>query len=192
MSQDKREFCLAQPSFSLPLSHILYSHTHTHCLSTAGVVEYQSRVEGALFDTLHNLVDPAIDRSRTDFEVGDACNLRSDLGPFDAVLLANLICRFVLSPLTHLHFSFAHSSLPDPMRCLVRMASLVRPGGVLLITTPFSWMDTFTSRDKWLGARVIDGEPVRSLDALKAVLSPDFELLEETPVEPLAASYSIT
>ena len=76
---------------------------------------------------------------KVDFEVGDAMALRSDLGSFDCVLACNLICR-----------------LEDPMRLMNRFAELVRPGGQLVITTPFTWLESFTPADRWLSAGAKD------------------------------------
>jgi SAM-dependent methyltransferase len=86
------------------------------------------------------------------FEQGDACNLRADLGEFDFVLLANLIDR-----------------LPDPARCLARLPALVAPGGGLVITSPYTWMEEYTPRGKWLAGA--EG----TLAALKKILAPAFE-----------------
>ena len=58
-------------------------------------------------------------------------DLRSDLGDFDVVVMANLICR-----------------LPDPRSCLERVPSLVRPGGQLIITSPYTWMEEYTPRGR--------------------------------------------
>lgn len=67
------------------------------------------------------------------FQTGDACNLPEDLGVFDAVLMANLLCR-----------------LPDPAACLSQLKKITRPDSVLLFTTPCSWDEAFTPREKWL------------------------------------------
>jgi putative 4-mercaptohistidine N1-methyltranferase len=97
------------------------------------------------------VVPPELDtavRSRTSFETGDACDIRADIGTFDAILMANLICR-----------------LPKPMSLLERLPSLVNPGGVLVFTTPFSWLEEYTPREQWMGE---NGED--SFDVLKATL----------------------
>ena len=94
---------------------------------------------------------------RTDhvcFERGDACALRADLGTFDLVLMANLIDR-----------------LPDPARCLARLPELISHGGWLVITSPYTWLEEFTARDKWL-----DGGGRGTLSALKERLTPVFAL----------------
>ena len=100
-------------------------------------------------------ITPQVDRSRVSFQQGDATALPSSLHGFDAVLLANVLCR-----------------LPDPVACLSRMDKLVTPGGVLVMTTPFSWLPEYTPREHW-----IDG-----IQGVAAQL-PEFELLhtEEIP-----------
>ena len=72
---------------------------------------------------------PELPRERVRFEQGDACHLRGDLGRFDLVLMANLIDR-----------------LPDPARCLARLPGLVTPGGWLIITSPYTWLEEYTPR----------------------------------------------
>ncbi len=95
-----------------------------------------------------------VDPTRVSFETGDAMDLRHDLGAFDVVLAANLLCR-----------------LPEPKKFLCRLPALVAPGGQLLLATPFSWLPEFTPRANWIGG--ID-EP--SWDVLRRALEPDFEL----------------
>lgn len=101
-------------------------------------------------------VPPELDRSRVSFEVGDATALRDDLGSFDVVLAANLICR-----------------LPDPRKFLARLPDLVAPGGQLLLATPFSWLREYTPEDRWLGGHPGD-DP--SFEVLRSLLEPHFEL----------------
>jgi len=88
------------------------------------------------------------------FEQGDASDLRADLGAFDLVLMANLIDR-----------------LPDPARCLARLPGLIHSGGWLVITSPYTWLEEYTPRGKWL-----DGGGGGTLSALQERLEPDFEL----------------
>jgi putative 4-mercaptohistidine N1-methyltranferase len=88
------------------------------------------------------------------FETGDACALRAGLGPFDFVLMANLIDR-----------------LPDPAACLGQMPDLIRPGGWLVITSPYTWLEDYTPREKWL-----DGGGRGTLAALRERLAPVFSL----------------
>ncbi|MEQ1859542.1 MAG: putative 4-mercaptohistidine N1-methyltransferase [Chthoniobacteraceae bacterium] len=98
---------------------------------------------------------PEVDPSRVSFEVGDAMALRDDLGEFDLVLAANLIDR-----------------LADPARFLARLPALVKPGGQLVITSPYTWLEDFTPREKWLGGF----HGTSTLDGLHSALGAAFEL----------------
>ncbi len=127
-------------------------------LQQHGALDYDRADEGALTTRLTARVPAEIDRSRVRFETGDAMHLREDLGAFDIVLAANLLCR-----------------LTEPRLCLERLPSLVNPGGQLVITTPCTWMDDFTPRAHWLGGLERDGLRVTTLDGLKSALAPAFE-----------------
>ncbi len=126
-----------------------------------GQLSYERMDEGELTTPLIARVPAEIDRARVEFEVGDAMNLRAGLGEFDVVLMTNLIDR-----LTH------------PRHCLNRLASLVKPGGQLIVTSPYTWLEQFTPRENWLGGLALEGGPVTSLAGLQAALEPNFELRE--------------
>ena len=83
-----------------------------------------------------------------------------DLPPFDVVLMANLIDR-----------------LGNPARCLARLPELVKSGGQLVITSPYTWLEEFTPRTRWLGGFVRDGRAEKTLDALQARLGGAFALV---------------
>lgn len=89
-----------------------------------------------------------------EFRVGDACALPEDPGIFDAVLMANLLCR-----------------LPDPAACLKQLRKITRNGSVLFFSTPCSWDETYTPREKWL---------TPTLEGLQHHLSPWCKCLEVT------------
>ncbi len=127
-------------------------------LKTHGAMDYARKDSGSISKPLTARVAPEIARERLHFEEGDACALPLHLREFDAVLMANVLCR-----------------LPDPVACLERLQganALVKPGGVLVMTTPFSWLEQYTKRERWL-----DGIP-----AVAKVLT-EFELIaqEELP-----------
>lgn len=110
--------------------------------------------EGSASTELVVRVDTAVDRGRVRFEQGDAQSIREDIGQFDLVLACNLICR-----------------LPEPMRLLRRLPELIKPGGQLFITTPFSWLEEYTPTENWLGDGAQD-----SFDGLRNALEPAFSL----------------
>ena len=91
---------------------------------------------------------------RVVFTQGDAMRLDPSLGTFDLVLAANLICR-----------------LPRPRDFLKRLPSLVKPHGQLLLTTPFTWVEEYTSRENWLG-----NDSKSSFEELCEILSQHFTL----------------
>ncbi len=123
-----------------------------------GELSYYRTDEGELRTPLRARIPAGVDGSRVRFEVGDACDLRADLGSFDVVLMANLIDR-----------------LPDPARCLERLPLLVRDGGQLVIASPYTWLPEYTPRERWLGGRAVGGAPLGTLDALRGRLEPTFE-----------------
>ena len=68
------------------------------------------------------------DRTRVQFSVGDACNL-PQLGQFGYVLAGNVICR-----------------LPEPMKFFERLPNLIVHGGILVITSPYTWLEQYTTK----------------------------------------------
>ena len=88
--------------------------------------------------------------------------LREGLGQFDVVLMANLIDR-----------------LQQPKRCLLQLAALVRQGGSLVITSPYTWLEAYTPKAEWLGGTHSGGRSHLTLDGLHENLEPAF-VLEKT------------
>jgi len=108
---------------------------------------------------------------RVNFFQGDACalseyaNSKEGFGTFDAVMLSNLLCR-----------------LPDPMAALNAMPKIVNKGGVVVMVTPFTWLEEFTPKSKWLGGfhDPVSQEPLYSKDNLKQIMeSLGFEKIHE-------------
>ena len=138
-----------------------YSHAFivaAEAIRTEGSLDYDYVIEGERKARAAARRPEDVDSSLVRFETGDAMALREDLGTFDVVLAANLLCR-----------------LPDPRAFVARLPSLVRPGGQLLLATPFTWLEEFTPRQAWIGGRA--GEA--SADTLRALLAPHFELRAE-------------
>lgn len=101
-------------------------------------------------------------RERVGFSQADACNLPDKFTGYDLVLAANLIDR-----------------LYSPRRFLSSIHERMNRGGLLVITSPYSWSEEFTKKEEWLGGYRDAGEPAWSLDGLQAALSPHFRLLGE-------------
>lgn len=131
-----------------------------------GWMRYSVAEEGDLTRELVATVPDDIDRKRVKFRQGDACAIPANLGPFDAVLAANLLCR-----------------LPKPRVFLARLKSLVAPGGIAIIVSPYSWLQDWTPRQEWLGGYYEkNGKPIWSADQLHQELSDTFELVDQKDV----------
>ncbi len=128
-------------------------------LRTTGELPYQRTDEGDLTTPLIARPPTDIDGARVQFQHGDAMNLQLGNAQFDVILMANLIDR-----------------LPEPQRCLAQLPTLLAPGGQLIITSPYTWLEDFTPRQNWLGGYARDGRRVATLDGLQAALEKDFTL----------------
>ena len=134
-----------------------YSHSFVEAgidMQKRGRCQVSRLTEGSLLESV-DVHAPADARPECiSFEQGDAMNLRADLGDFDRVLAANLLCR-----------------LRDPSLLIARLPTLVRAGGELVLTTPCTWLEEFTPRNHW--------PPGKTLEWLKMELGGSFDLLEE-------------
>lgn len=109
-------------------------------LAQHGSIDTMRFVRGQTFQPWTASVPSEIDRTRVSFQRGDACDLPLTWGKYDAIMMANLLCR-----------------VPDPRKCLDLMKSLLNAGGLLVMMTPFSWLPEYTPKDKWIGGT--DEEP---------------------------------
>ncbi len=99
-------------------------------------------------------------RGKVDFFQGDACNLKDIFGGFDLIVAANLIDR-----------------LYAPARFLSAVHERLNPGGILLIASPYTWLEEHTKREEWLGGYKEAGENRTTLAGLKELLAPHFRLM---------------
>lgn len=91
--------------------------------------------------------------NKVKFIVGDACNLDQSLGKFSLIFGGNLIDR-----------------LYDPTAFLLQISQFLESHGVLILTSPYSWLEDFTPKDKWIGGYLKDGKPVTTQDGLRNIL----------------------
>lgn len=101
-------------------------------------------------------------RDKVEFFQGDACNLKPHFAAYDLIVAANLIDR-----------------LYSPRKLLESIHTRINPGGLLVITSPYTWLEEHTPRSEWIGGFKQDGETVTTLDGLKTVLGGHFRLLGE-------------
>jgi putative 4-mercaptohistidine N1-methyltranferase len=124
-------------------------------LRQGNTLPYQRLEEAHLFTHFEARLPHGFQTQRLHFETGDAMDLRADLGAFDRVHAANLLCR-----------------LPQPLRLLDRLPSLVKPSGELVIATPCTWLADFTPPENWPSGTTFEW--------LQDTLSPSFELVRQT------------
>ncbi len=101
-------------------------------------------------------------REKVEFWQGDACNLKPHFRDFDLILAANLIDR-----------------LYSPKKFLSTIHERINPGGILLIASPYTWLQEHTPKEEWIGGFKRDGENVSTLDGLKEILGKHFRMIGE-------------
>lgn len=94
---------------------------------------------------------------RTDFVQGDACDLTIGGTGHDLVFAGNLLDR-----------------LAEPARFLAGLAERVRPGGLLVLSSPYTLLEDFTPRAHWIGGFHENGQPLTMSDGLRRHLAPHF------------------
>ena len=95
---------------------------------------------------------------RINFSQGDACNLKPIYKDYDLVFAGNLIDR-----------------LYEPEKFLKSIHERIRSGGLLVITSPYTWLEEYTEKQQWIGGYKINGENMTTLDGLHHVLKDHFE-----------------
>lgn len=133
-------------------------------LASQGVLRYTLADEGDLvFYRERTLSGLGLDnvRHKVAFYQGDACNLKPLHTGYDLILAANLIDR-----------------LYDPAKLLTSIHTRLNSGGILLIASPYTWLEEHTKREAWIGGFKRDGESFGTLDGLKETLSTHFKLIQ--------------
>ncbi len=131
-------------------------------LQETGRLRYERTEEGDLVSFKERtLADMGLagDFSNICFMQQDATNMKPEFTGYDLVVAANLIDR-----------------LHSPARFLRDIAGRIDAGGVLLIASPYTWLEAFTKKENWLGGFKRDGEPVTTLNGLHAELDTAFTL----------------
>lgn len=98
---------------------------------------------------------------RVTFFQGDACNLKPHVNGYDLIMANNLIDR-----------------LYEPQQFLQTIHERLNCGGILVLTSPYTWSESYTKKAFWLGGYVDEsGHEVRTLETLMTLLQPHFRLL---------------
>ena len=68
--------------------------------------------------------------------------------------------------------------LYDPALFLSHVHERLQLGGVLMLTSPYTWLADHTPREAWVGGFKKDGESFTTLDGLHALLGKHFRLMQ--------------
>jgi putative 4-mercaptohistidine N1-methyltranferase len=132
-------------------------------LQEKGVIHYQLPEEGEIVSFHEKRLSDfglAETRAKIEFSQGDAHNLKPQITGYDLVLAANLLDR-----------------LYDPERFLTMIHQRINPGGLLVIASPYTWLEEFTKKENWVGGTRRSGDPFTTLEGLQEQLSPHFRML---------------
>ena len=128
---------------------------------------YKVKKEGEIFEeksvSLESLGLEEI-KNKVSFMQGDACNLKDIYTGFDLIFCSNLIDR-----------------LYYPQMFLDDIPNRINKDGLLVLLSPYTWLEDYTPKENWLGGYMRDNKEVYTLDILKEKLL-DFELLETIDV----------
>ena len=137
-------------------------------LKQNGVLRYTMPTEGELenfYEVQLSDFDLEDESEKVTFWQADACNLKPIYKDFDLIFGGNLIDR-----------------LYDPKKFLDSLWERLNEGGILILTSPYTWQEESTPKEKWIGGYKKDGENVSTLDGLQEILGGDFELLDTKDV----------
>ena len=130
-------------------------------LAEHGKVRYLITDEGELTSlkqaTLEEL-DLQNTADRINFFQGDASNLKPIYQNYDLIFAGNLIDR-----------------LYEPAAFLNSIHERMNAGGLLVLTSPYTWLEEFTKKENWVGGYKVNGENMTTLDGLTNLLKDNFE-----------------
>lgn len=134
-------------------------------MAAQGLLRYTLTEEGELVSyRTSTLADLGLAKTadKVGFYQGDACNLKPLFSGYDLILAVNLIDR-----------------LYNPRSFLEQVHERLNPGGLLVIASPYTWMEEHTPREQWIGGFKKDGENYSTLDGLHAILGEHFQPVGE-------------
>lgn len=134
-------------------------------MAEKGKIAYEIPMEGELTAPVERRLDvydlDAV-RRRVTFFPGDALSLPAEFSGYDLIFAGNLIDR-----------------LKSPRLFLSAIHQRLVPGGLLVLASPYTWLDVFTPRAEWLGGFCEGGRDFTTLDGLKKSLHPHFSMLDK-------------
>lgn len=136
-------------------------------LKSYDTLTYKIRTEGDIFEEKTiSLKDFGLEEVQTkvNFMQGDACNLKEIYSGYDLIFCSNLIDR-----------------LYYPQKFLDDIPKRVNKDGLLVILSPYTWLEEYTPKVNWLGGYIQEGKEIHTLETLQKNLQ-DFKLLDTIDV----------
>jgi len=136
-----------------------------HQMQEKGYIRYELQEEGEIVSYHerklkdYELMETA---SKIEFFQADAQNLKPQFTDYDLILAANILDR-----------------LSKPGVFLDNIHTRLTGGGFLVLTSPYTWLEEFTSKQNWLGGFRKDGEPHTSLGGITRILNPHFRMVQD-------------
>ena len=134
-------------------------------LQKKGAIFYERAEEGELTSRQsHTLKEFELEAyaNKVMFWQGDACNLKAHFKGYDLIMATNLIDR-----------------LYEPRLFLDSVHERLNKGGVLILTSPYTWLEEYTQKQFWLGGyKDENGDEVHTLEMLKTILGVHFDLID--------------
>jgi 5-histidylcysteine sulfoxide synthase/putative 4-mercaptohistidine N1-methyltranferase len=133
-------------------------------MSSKGFVEYLRLEEGHLSEKMTRKLEEFSNTSvakKCEFYQADACNMPEKFKNYDFVFAGNLIDR-----------------LYSPQKFLKSIHELINSEGILVLTSPYTWLEEFTPVDEWPGDIKDRAGNRTTLDGLKEWMSEHFDLID--------------
>lgn len=139
-------------------------------LKNEGYIAFSTKEEGDIARKKRVSVEELgykSEREKVSFWQGDACNLKPNFTGYDFIMATNLIDR-----------------LYEPKLFLESVHERLNEGGMLMLTSPYTWQESSTKKELWLGGYVDEnGKEVETIESLKSILGLHFELVHLQDLE---------
>lgn len=137
-------------------------------LQNESSIDYEIIVEGDI--KKHKTIDLKSlnldnNKHRVQFLQGDALKLDDSLQNFDLIFCSNLIDR-----------------LENPTQFLKEIQSRLNENGILVILSPYTWLEEYTKKENWLGGYSKEEKKIYTLCKLKQELH-TFKLIDRFDIE---------
>ena len=76
--------------------------------------------------------------------------------------------------------------LPSPRDFLKSVSNFLNPGGMLILVSPYSWLEEYTKKEEWIGAQTVEGgknlDSYQQLSSFMELTSPSLKIIHRENV----------